>query len=88
MGFLGEPIHVKGYIALKAIFGVEENARLIKVRYLVIDESSSYNMIIGRHSSNQLRTAPSTSYLCMKHPLMDGIVSIIQGAKSFLENAM
>lgn len=47
MGFSGEPVQVKGYITLKTTFGEKENARHVKVIYVVIDVLSSYNMIMG-----------------------------------------
>lgn len=48
VGFLGESMHLKGYITFKTAFGAEENAIHIKVSYIFIEESFSYNMIIGR----------------------------------------
>lgn len=37
VGFLGEHVHVNGYITLRIIFGEEYQAKEIKFRYLVID---------------------------------------------------
>lgn len=79
MGFLGEQVQVKGYIRLKTTFGAEENTRKIKVMCLVIDVPSSYNMIIGFPTFNHLGTALSKFYLCMKYPILDGRVRVIQG---------
>lgn len=40
-------MRVNGYITMKVTCKVEENAREIHVRYLVIDAPSSYNMCHG-----------------------------------------
>lgn len=42
----------------------------LKVMYLVIDAPSSYNMIIGQPTFNQLSATLSTMYLCMKYMLL------------------
>lgn len=47
MRFLSKQVQVKWYLTLKRIFGMEENARKIKVKCLVIDDHSSCSMIIG-----------------------------------------
>lgn len=75
--FSGEPIKVKSYITLNTIFEVRENAREIKVRYLVIARPSSYNMIIGKPTYNHLVVVLSTLCMCMKYQLLDGRVSVI-----------
>lgn len=41
--------------------------------------NSSYNMIIGRSTFNQLSVAFPTLYLCIKYPLSDGQVGFFQG---------
>lgn len=68
---------VKGYITLKTIFGGRESARMINLRYLIIDTHSSYNMIIGLSAFNQLGASLSILYICMKYPLSDGRVGFI-----------
>lgn len=44
---------MKRYITLKKMFRLNENAKMVKVGYLIIDAPSSYNIIIGRHGHNQ-----------------------------------
>lgn len=70
-------MQVKGYIMLKAAFREQDQGKEIKVRYLVIDAPSSYNIFIERHTFNQLGTALSTSYLCMKYPISGERVRVI-----------
>lgn len=76
--FLGKQTWVKSYITMTTIFGTEESARMIKVRYLVIDASFSYDMTVGRLASNHIRVTISTLYMCMKYPLPDRRVRVIQ----------
>lgn len=53
-GFTGEQVHVRGYVTLKTTFGSGENAKTIKVKYLVINAPNSYNIIIERPAFNIL----------------------------------
>ncbi|MCI45294.1 hypothetical protein A2U01_0066533, partial [Trifolium medium] len=70
IGFAGEQVEVMGYTTLYTTFGEDENAKMIKVRYLVVKTPfSSYNIIIGRPAFNALGAAMSTLYLAMKYPL-------------------
>lgn len=78
-GFSEEQVQVKGYITLKTIFGVGEQAKQVKGGYMVIDAHSSNNIIIERPTFNQLSASLSTIYLCMKYPLSDRWVGVIQG---------
>jgi hypothetical protein len=78
-GFTGEQVHVRGYITLKTTFGSGAHAKTIRVRYLVINSPSSYNIIIGRPSFNLLGAFLSTKFLVMKYPLSDGKVGTIRG---------
>lgn len=50
---------------------------MFKVRYLVIDAFSSYNMITGWHAFIQLGATLSALYLFMKYLLLDGQVEVI-----------
>jgi hypothetical protein len=69
-----------GYVTLLTTFGMKENAKTIKVRYLVVRTPyASYNIIIGRPAFNALGAAMSTLYLAMKYPLDNGGVGIIRG---------
>lgn len=79
MGFLGKKVQVKGYITLKTTFGAKENTKQIKVMYLIIHLSSSYNMIMWRPTFNQLGFVISTLYMCMKYMLPYELVRVIQG---------
>ncbi|XP_057426260.1 uncharacterized protein LOC130719666 [Lotus japonicus] len=74
VGFSGEQVWVRGYIDLGTIFGVDENAKLLRVRYLVLQVVAPYNVIIGRNTLNRLCAVISTAHLAVKYPLMCGRV--------------
>ncbi|XP_057455923.1 uncharacterized protein LOC130747102 [Lotus japonicus] len=77
VGFSGEQVWVRGYIDLDTIFGVDENVKLFRVRYLVLQVVASYNVIIGRNTLNRLCAVISTAHLAVKYPLMCGRVGKI-----------
>ncbi|CAJ2642757.1 uncharacterized protein LOC123899916 [Trifolium pratense] len=80
IGFSGEQVEVMGHITLLTTFGEKENAKTIKVRYLVVKTPfTSYNIIIGRPAFNTLGAAMSTLYLSMKYPLDNGRVGMVRG---------
>jgi len=78
-GFTGERVHVRGYITLKTIFGAGNQAKAIKIRYLVVNAPNSNNIVIRRPSFNWLGALLSTKFLVMKYPLDDGGVGTIKG---------
>jgi len=72
VGFSGEKVGIKGYIELYTTFGQEKNNKMIKIRYLVIDANTSYNILLGRPSINRLMAIVSTPHLQMKFPSPTG----------------
>ncbi|MCI01003.1 hypothetical protein A2U01_0022027, partial [Trifolium medium] len=80
VGLAGEQVEVMGHVTLLTTFGENENAKKIKVRYLVVKTHfTSYNIIVGRPTFNALGAAMSTLYLSMKYPLDDGRVGMVRG---------
>lgn len=77
VGFSGKEVYIKGYVTLKITFGAKENAKKIKVRYLVINVLSSYSMTIGRSAFNQLGATLSTLNICIKNLFPYGHVGVI-----------
>lgn len=61
----------------KTVFIFKEIAKMIKVKYLIVDSPWLYNIIIGRPSFNLIWDALSTLYLNMKYPLSNGHIGII-----------
>ncbi|GAU51914.1 hypothetical protein TSUD_416970, partial [Trifolium subterraneum] len=80
VGFAGEQVDVMGHIMLYTTFGEDENAKTIKVRYLVVKTLFTfYNIIIGRPAFNALGAVMSTLYLSIKYPLNNGKVRVVKG---------
>jgi len=72
VGFSGERVGTKGYIKLYTTFGQEKSCKTIKIRYLVINANTSYNILLGRPSHNRLMAIVSTPHLAMKFPSLAG----------------
>ena len=68
VGFAGEKVGTKHYIELYTTFGEGKNNKTIKIRYLVIDANTSYNILLGQSSINRLMAIVSTPHLAMKFP--------------------
>lgn len=60
------------------VFGSGDKAKGIKVRYLIVNAYSPYNIIKRRLTFNALEVSLSTLYLTMKYPLDDGYVGVIK----------
>lgn len=50
--------------------GVDDRA--INFNYLIVEDMSPYNIILGRATINTLRAVISTQYLVMKYSLPEG----------------
>jgi len=50
VGFLGENIDVRGYVEFRATFTDGTLAQTIMIKYMVVNVSSSYNLLLGRPS--------------------------------------
>jgi len=77
MGFLGERVNTKGYIDLFTKFGAGRMTRMVKIRYLIVDAHTSYNILLGRPSLNMLGAVVSTYHLAMKFQLTSGDIMIV-----------
>jgi len=55
VGFSRERVDTRGFIDLYVKFGEGGlQSRTIKIRYLLVDTNTSYNILLGRPSLNQL----------------------------------
>ncbi|RDX73871.1 hypothetical protein CR513_46453, partial [Mucuna pruriens] len=54
---------------LRTTFGTGRDAKMVLVKYMVINARTSYNIILGRLALNRLRVMVSTPNLCMKYPV-------------------
>ncbi|XP_020202426.1 uncharacterized protein LOC109788172 [Cajanus cajan] len=76
--FAGERVHTRGFIELLTSFGTAQNSKRVLVKYLLVDVVTSYNILIGRPTLNQLGAIVSTPNLTMKFPGTDGRIITIK----------
>lgn len=65
-GFEGSKVSPLGPIDLLTSLGSEPIWRTIMLKYLVVDEPFTYNIVLGRGSLNKLQAIVSTFHLKMK----------------------
>ena len=70
-GFGRERIYAERAIQLPVSFGVRPTKVTQMVDFLLVDQPSAYNAIIGRPTLNALRAVVSTYHLAMKFPIGD-----------------
>ena len=91
-GFTEKEVEVHGYIELSTTFTDNLSSRTTKIRYLVIDATSAYNILLGRPSLNRLKAVPSTRHMKVKFPSLEGAVITIESdqekAKRCYENSL
>jgi len=75
VGFSGERVSTRRYIDLYTKFGEGKTGiKKIQIRYLLVEANTSYNILLGRPSLNQLGAIVSTPHLAMKFPSPTGEV--------------
>ena len=72
VGFSGEKVGTRGYIKLYTTFGEGKMSKTIKIRYLVIDVNTSYNILLGQPSINRFGAIVFIPHLTMKFPSISG----------------
>jgi len=89
-GFVGDQVEVRGYIELRTTFTNGAVSRTEKIRYLVVNAPSAYNVLLGRPMLNRIGAVPSTRHMKVKLPSMEGVVITIRSdqkeAKKCYEN--
>src|ERR1044072_9340035 len=76
-GFTGEKVDVKGYVEAETIFGTGKNIRRVPVRYLVLNCTATYNVLIGRQTINDIHDVVSPPHLKMKYPTKNGRIGVL-----------
>jgi hypothetical protein len=74
--FGGKPIHSIGRIVLLVSFGIVNNARTEQIAFDVVDIHYPYNALFGRGTLNAFEAVISYSYLCMKMPAINGVITV------------
>jgi len=91
-GFAGDQVEVRGYIELRTTFTDGAVSRTEKIRYLVVNAPSAYNVLLGRPTLNRIGVVPSTRHMKVKLPSMEGVVITIRSdqkeAKMCYENSL
>ena len=79
-----DQVEVSGYIELRTTFTDEAGSRTEKIKYLIVNAPSAYNILLG--------AIPSTRHMKVKLPSMEGVVITIKSdqkeAKRCYENSL
>jgi len=78
LGFAGQRVQARGYVDLLTTFGAGQTYKTLVVRYILVDADTSYNVLIGRRTLNQLGTVVSTPHMAMKFPAPDGTIITVK----------
>ena len=71
-------MEVRGYIELRTTFTDEAGSRTEKIKYLIVNAPSAYNILLGRPMLNRIGAIPSTRHMKVKLPSMEGVVITIK----------
>ena len=77
-GFADNQVEVRGYLELRTTFTDGEASRTESIRYLVVNASFAYNILLGRPALNRLNAVASTRHMKMKLPDLSGKVIVIK----------
>ena len=72
-GFSGEKVLPLGSIPLVLTLGEPPCQATTTARFLVVNSSSAYNMLLGRPSLNAIKAIPSAYHVMIKFPTMNGV---------------
>jgi hypothetical protein len=73
----GKAAYPIGCVCLPVTFGTEENFRIEYLTFNVADFRSSYHAIFGRPMLAKFMAIPHHTYLIMKMPALNGILSVL-----------
>jgi len=89
-GFAGDQVEVRGHLESRTTFTDGIASLTENIRYLIVNASFPYNMLLGRPTLNRLGAVPSTRHMKMKLPDLAGKVIPIKSdqkeAKRCYEN--
>ena len=72
-GFLRERVLPLGSVQLVLTLGDPPCQATTTVRFLIVDASSVYNMLLGRPFLNAIRVVPSAYHMVIKFPIANGV---------------
>jgi len=89
-GFVGDQVEVRVHLELRTTFTDGTVFHMESIRYLVVNASFTYNMLLGRPTLNRLGAVSSARHMKMKLPDLAGKVITIKSdqkeAKRCYEN--
>ena len=71
--FSGEKVLPMGSIQLVLTLGDPPCQATTTAKFLIVDASSAYNMLLGRPSLNAIKVIPSAYHMMMKFPTISGV---------------
>ena len=74
-----------GMVRVDVIFGTKENCRVENIEFEVVDLSSPYHMLLGRPAIHKFMASPHISYLKLKMPGPNGVITITGNYKRSME---
>ncbi|XP_017405964.1 uncharacterized protein LOC108319367 [Vigna angularis] len=77
LGFAGERVDTRGYVDLRMCLGTEKKAKELKIRFLLVEANTSYNVLLGRPCLNAFEAIVSTPHLTLKYPPDNGKICVI-----------
>jgi len=63
-------------------------SRTEKIKYLVVNAPSAYNILLGRPTLNRIGVVPSTRHMKVKLPSMEEVVITIRSDQNEAKSAM
>ena len=72
-GFSGEKVLPLGSVQLVLTLGEPPCQATTTTRFLIVDASSAYNMLLGRPSLNAIKAIPSAYHMMIKFPIESGV---------------
>ena len=76
-----------GQVRVDVIFGTKENCRVENILFEVVDLSSPYHLLMGRPALHKFMATTHISYLKMKMPGPNGVITVSGNYKRSLECA-
>ncbi|KAL0410723.1 UNVERIFIED_CONTAM: hypothetical protein Slati_3662000 [Sesamum latifolium] len=88
-GFAWEVVHPRGMISLPLTLGTSLLRKTCLLKFLMVDITSAYNVILGRPTLNAFRVIISTYHMKIKFPVIEGVgeaqADALQARKCYVE---
>ncbi|XP_052723752.1 uncharacterized protein LOC128193711 [Vigna angularis] len=78
VGFAGERVDTRGYVELRTRLGTGRSSEEKRIRYLLVEANTSYNVLLGRPCLNAFGAIVSTPHLTMKYPSEKGTICTVR----------